>query len=273
MSRTVLSYLVGLLLVVGCDRLEYYPDKPLPETVTRVIGHRGGGESYGDNTLVGIQTGLTLLDGVEVDLEFSADGTIWLNHSYLTEPCGSFGEKCFSEMTDQQIEDLNECRDASLRIPKLEEVFRHMQGIGGEKYISLDVKAWKPCGLDGLNVTRQMNKMAQAIIDLTRQYHLENHVMVESETGDFLYYIRKNSNFIETYLTTLGDFELGVSRALDAKFSGVSFQFRTKETLIKEQVDLLHRKGLKIQLWLVNEVDEKQEALALGVDFIQTGIF
>jgi glycerophosphoryl diester phosphodiesterase len=118
-----------------------------------------------------------------------------------------------------------------------------------------------------------MNKMAQAIIDLTRQYHLENHVMVESETGDFLYYIRKNSNFIETYLTTLGDFELGVSRALDAKFSGVSFQFRTKETLIKEQVDLLHRKGLKIQLWLVNEVDEKQEALALGVDFIQTGIF
>jgi hypothetical protein len=36
----------------------------------------------------------------------------------------------------------------------------------------------------------------------------------------------EHSSFIETYLSTNGDFELGVSRALNAGFSGVSFKYK-----------------------------------------------
>jgi hypothetical protein len=96
--------------------------------------------------------------------------------------------------------------------------------------------------------------------------------MVESEVGDFLYYVKSNSNDIETYLVSLGDFELGISRALKAEFTGVSFHYKYKEPITKELVDLLHRKGLKLQLWKVFPED-LEEAKSVGPDFIQTDYF
>ena len=115
-----------------------------------------------------------------------------------------------------------------------------------------------------------MNDLAQKIINLTLKYHLENRVLVESETGDFLYYIKTHTNAIETYLSSFGDFELGVSRALNSGFSGISFEYKFKEPITKELVDLIHRKGLKIQLWTVDGTSDIDEAIALNADYIQT---
>jgi glycerophosphoryl diester phosphodiesterase len=158
-------------------------------------------------------------------------------------------------------------------LQKLETLFDYVSKNYPEKFISLDVKAWSPCELVGINIIREMNKMAQEIIDLTFKYHLEGRVMVESETGDFLYYIKKHSDGIETYLTTLGDFEMGAARALEAGFSGISFQYKFKESVGKEQIDLLHRKGLKIQLWTVLDSATLVEAKSLAPDFVQTDYF
>jgi len=196
-----------------------------------------------------------------------------LNHDLVTSPCGSFPEVCFPASSDDDIQDINACRGSAIAYPQLEAVFQYMSENYPDKYISLDVKPWAPCDGSGVNVTRQMNEMAQTIIGLTKKYHLENHVMVESEAGDFLYYVKKNSTGIETYLLTLGDFELGASRALANGYSGISFGFKIKENISREQVDIVHRKGLKIQVWLVNEPADIEEARALGVDFIQTDNF
>lgn len=81
---------------------------------------------------------------------------------------------------------------------------------------------------------------------------------------------KTHTNCIETYLTSFGDFELGISRALDAGFSGISFKYKFKEPILKEQIDLLHRKGLKIHLWTVNDTNDIKEAISLNPDFIQT---
>ena len=267
------SLLLLAFFLLACERIEYYPDKPLDPAPSRILGHRGGGYSDGGNTLASCQYGFSKLDGVEIDIQKSLDNTPWLNYTAYTTACGSFSERCFPNTSDALIMEIDKCLGQTANYTTLEEVFQLMSERYPTKYASLDVKAWDPCDLGSLNVLRQMNDLAQRIIDLTKKYKLENKIMVECQTGDFLYYIKKNCNFIETYLTVLGDFELGVSRTLDAGFSGISFQFRAKESITKEQVDLLHRKGLKIQLWLVNETDEMQEALATGADFIQTDNF
>lgn len=187
--------------------------------------------------------------------------------------CGTFGEECFHDISDKHMEEINTCLGSANSYPRLANVFDYISRNHPDSFVSLDVKVWTPCGIGDLNVTRNMNIMAQKIIDLIQAYHLENQIMVESEVGDFLYYVKSNSDFIETYLTTLGDYELGVSRALESGFSGISFKYKFTAPITKEQIDLLHRKGLKIHLWPVNGTEDIEEAKALGADFIQTDTF
>ena len=267
-------YLLMLsLFLVSCERVSYFPDKPIVEPKTFLLAHKGGGYFDKGNTLEGCIHGLTQLDGIECDIQRSADNTLWLSHSPLTLPCENSKEKCFASLTDNSIIEVDSCLGKQFNYTQLETVFSYMSTHYPEKYISLDVKAWTPCDVSNVNITRQMNQLAQEIIDLTVKYHLENQVMVESQTGDFLFYIKSHSDFIETYLTTFGDFEMGISRALYAGFSGISFKYKFQEDIVREQIDLLHRKGLKIQLWTVNNSNDLQEAKNLGADFIQTDSF
>ena len=258
---------------ISCDRIEYYPDRPLTNLETYVLGHAGSGLVGRGNTMESCINGLTLSDGIEIDLQMSSDGTLWLSHSENTIACGTFGEECFHVISDKRIEEINTCLGPANSYPKLGAIFDYINKNHPESFVSLDVKVWTPCGIGDINVTRKMNIIGQKIIDLVRLYHLENQIMVESEVGDFLYYIRTNSDFIETYLTTLGDYELGVSRALASKFSGISFKYKFTESITKDQIDLLHRKGLKIHLWPVNGTEDILDAKALGADFIQTDTF
>jgi glycerophosphoryl diester phosphodiesterase len=272
MRNVVIGIRLILLVVVAfsCERVEYFPDKPIHDSATRILAHKGGGFFDDGNTLAACIYGLQVADGIEVDIQKSLDNDLWLSHSSIVASCGTFKETCFASISSGSIVNLDSCMGNQKDYTKLEEVFGFMSTHHPEKYISLDVKAWSPCEAGGINVIHEMNLMAQAILDLTERYQMDDHVLVESEVGDFLYYIKKRNPRIETYLATLGDFELGISRALDAGFSGVSFHYKFDEPINKEQVDLLHRKGLKIQLWTVNDTADMEEAKSLNPDFIQT---
>ena len=269
-NKFPLLLLLATVLHTSCDRMEYFPDKPIVVTKSNLIAHRGGGSYDEGNALSSCMYGLQIADGIECDIQRSSDNNIWLSHSPNVIACGSFSATCFASTSSSTIIQIDSCLGKGKDYTQLEEVFQFMSANFPDKYISLDVKAWEPCSINNLNVTKEMNLLAQKIIDLTQKYHLENKVMVESETGDFLYYVKKHSSFIETYLATLGDFEMGASRAIDAGFTGISFKYKFKEAITKEHVDLLHRKGLKIQLWTVNDVNDINEALSLKPDFIQT---
>jgi glycerophosphoryl diester phosphodiesterase len=258
------------LLLSGCERVEYYPDDPIENVVTRVLAHKGGGGSFGaGDTFESCVYGLERMDGIEIDIQRSEDNYLWLSHSPDVPSCGALEGSCFASLTMQSIINIDSCLSPDVNFTMLDSLFRYVRDHHPDKYLSLDVKAWSPCEFNDVNITREMNQLAGRIISLTSLYGLENKVMVESETGDFLYYIKKNCDFIETYLTSFGDSELAASRALDAGFSGLSYEVNGN-TLLKEQVDMLHRKGLKIQVWTIYNSEEFDQVKSLGVDFIQT---
>jgi glycerophosphoryl diester phosphodiesterase len=188
--------LIFILASASCSRVEYYPDKQSVYDGTYILAHKGGGDSAEGNTVEGCILGLNLLDGIEVDIQTSSDNTLWLNHSPLLPSCGSHEEDCFVSHTDAEIVEIDSCLGNDINYTKLESVFQYMGNNFPGKFISLDAKAWTPCGISGINLIRTMNLFAQAVIDLTLKYHLENRVMVESENGDFLYYIKMNSDYI-----------------------------------------------------------------------------
>ena len=264
----ILIFLIAAF--ASCSRVEYYPDKQSVYDRTYLLAHKGGGDSDEGNTIQGRRLGLSLFDGLEVDIQTSSDNTLWLSHSPLVPSCGYYEEDCFVSHTDVEIIEIDSCLGNDINYTKLEAVFQYMNINYPDKFISLDAKAWTPCGISGINLIRTMNLFAQAVIDLTLKYNLQNRVMVESENGDFLYYIKRNCDFIETYLTSFGDFELAISRSLDAGFSGISFAYKAKEPVSKAMISLIHRKGLKIQLWTINDSTDIAQAILMNPDYIQT---
>jgi glycerophosphoryl diester phosphodiesterase len=268
--KSISYYMLVMLMLISCERVEYYPDHPIENVVTRVLAHKGGGGSFGaGDTFESCVYGLARMDGIEVDIQRSEDNLLWLSHSADVPSCGALQGSCFASLQRSAIVNIDSCLGRDINFTMLDSLFRYVRDHHSDKYLSLDVKAWSPCEFNDLNITREMNQLAAKIISLTALYGLENKVMVESETGDFLYYFKKNCDFIETYLTSFGDFELGASRALDAGFSGISYELNGNK-LVREQVDMLHRKGMKIQVWTIYNSEEFDQAKALGVDFIQT---
>jgi glycerophosphoryl diester phosphodiesterase len=268
--KHVIIVIVPLVLFISCERVKYFPDNPVDFEKTYLLAHRGSGARDDGNTLNGCILGLNSLDGIECDIQRSKQNTIWMNHASELESCGEYVGGCFIALNDDRIVEIDSCLGLEKTFSQLESVFKYMGENYPNKYISLDAKPWFPCEANNLNIIRQMDQMANEIIRLTHLYHLENHVLVESETGDFLYYIKEHTNDVQTYLATLGDFDLGVSRALDAGFTGVSFQYDTANPLTNEQIELLHRKGLRIQVWTLNEDSVIKAVLATKPDFIQT---
>jgi len=115
-----------------------------------------------------------------------------------------------------------------------------------------------------------MNVIGEEIIALTNKYDLGGRIMIESETASFLNFVKNQSSGIETYLCTWGDFERGMLICLENGFSGISFYYKYKEAITKDHIYMIRKKGLKIQLWTVNDTNDIKEAFSLNPDFIQT---
>jgi len=266
----LLALLLTAISLAACDRVVYSPDLPLNVTNTKILAHAGGGWFDQPNTLKGCRYGFSTLDGIECDIQRDADNNLWLSHSNMLTGCGAFRSASFSALPSSSIVQIDSCLGAETDFAQLDSVFRYMSENYPGKTISLDVKPWIPTTFSGLNILNEMNELGQRILELTTLYGLENRVKVESESVEFLQYIRKQTNVIETYLLTFGDFELAVSKALYAKLSGISFKYGYGEGVSKEKIDLIHQKGLKIQLWTVNNPAEIEEALLMGPDYLQT---
>ena len=263
-----------LLLSFACEKISYYPDRETEYNGTAIIGHRGSGSFTPDeNTLAGARTGLMNMDGIELDVQLSKDRTLWIAHDAVFNTCNDIEPPCFAEATDEQIVMLDSCNGNEVSFSKLEDVFRMIHEEFPGKYISLDVKAWAPCKYSSLDIIGEMNVIGDEIIRLIKKYNLHHQVMVESETTTFLKYIMRRDKDVQCYLCVNGDFERGMLIALEAGCHGISFKYKFDEEITGEHIQLLHKKGLRIQLYVVNKPEDIVEAIAMKPDFIQTDNF
>jgi glycerophosphoryl diester phosphodiesterase len=263
--------LITLLLFGGCKKIKYYPDKEFDGSITRFLAHRGGVQAgYQENSVESAANGLANLDGIEVDIQISKDGTIWLSHNNIIDSCNLAIGQCFSLTPDSIISEINSCKGIKFSYSKLESVFELMAYEYKDSYISIDFKSWSPCSSDEWDLLGTFEKVANTIVTLAEKYKLESNIMVESETAEFLDYVKDENSNIKCYLTAFGDFERGMLKALENGYDGISFQYKFDEEINAQHLELLHRKGLKIQLWTVDSQSDLDEAVSIKPDFIQT---
>ena len=97
--------------LTGCERIIYDVDNPIVGIPTKVLMHRGNGfnTDFVENTLPAAAYGLSVLDGVELDIQMSKEGTLWLDHDNEVKDCDGGVIGCFQDLTDQEISDASEC--------------------------------------------------------------------------------------------------------------------------------------------------------------------
>jgi len=260
--------LLILFVLISCAKVDYVPDNPFRGIPTKVLMHRGNGfnTDYVENTLPAARYGFSLLDGVELDIQLSQDGTLWLDHDNEVKDCDGNVIGCFHTMTDAEINASNEC-NGTIRYYTVESVFQEMAANYPDKFVSLDIKG-QYCEL--VLTTDDMRRMADATFELTRKYHLEGHVLAESSSPNFLNEISESNAPVCQAFVVLDDLDQGLTDAYRLKARAISFKFGGGEAMTAESVDLVHNKGFGFIVWVINEPPDIASVWNMHPDFIQT---
>ena len=272
-----------ILILISCSN-EPSIIKPTKtgNNAPNIIAHRGIGsnmqiidkDTIFENTLNAVKYGFTYFDGVEVDIQMSKSGTIWLFHNDDLHCFDNLTPKCIPNSTDSEIIKLNKRLPDWQKLCTLEDVMRYQSKETTKKYISLDVKGYfkNTCIKDRNISSKYMQDIANKIIKLAKKYNTEDYTLVETDYKEVLSTIKQNSSTsIECYLLGYNNFIKKMNTALKNNYDGLSFNMNDTSLNIKN-IKELHNNNLKIQIWTVNINDKKQMALDLGVDFIQSDV-
>jgi len=263
---SIILLFIIILSSGGCEKIGYAPDNPFSGIPTMVLMHRGNGfnTAFHENTLPAAEYGLSVLDGIELDIQLSKDGTLWLDHSNEVKDCDGNSIGCFQEMTDDEIFAAAECDD-TLRYHTLESVFQLIVAEYPESVISLDIKG-QYCEI--VNTKETMRKMAESVLALVDKYEMHNKVLVESNSVEFLQEL-DNQSSVGQCVVSLGDVDEGLANAAAVKAKGISLEYGVEE-MNADVVDLIHSKGYGLILWVVNDPDDIVNAWNSKPDFIET---
>lgn len=263
------KYLFLILLLSSACKTE---DNSPITTENLFFGHRGSGADvydgkYIENTLTSVVNALDLLDGCEVDIQMSKDGTIWLYHD---DNLGHFCDTvqthaiCIPTTNDGTIESIEQCRgDLKDRIYKLEEVLKLLcKPEYKQSFLSLDVKGYfdSLCFPSRNAPETYFTQMGEELVRMVEHYNLENQIIVETAYTTFLNEVKNANSNIRCHLIGYEDFEEVSMRAIEHDYDGVSFSL-FDESISKDAVEEVKNKGLEVQVWPINDSILLQKAM------------
>lgn len=265
------KYIVLILLIINisCKKINYFPDKFVEIESPKVLAHRGGRTStLRENHIESIKAAMKTSEGIEVDVQISKDETIWLSHEVDIKSCGQ-NFKCFPETRDADIRSIKLCNGQDISYTELEDVYKFLSDSFPKAYIAIDLKGWVPCSVNSVDIEGMMRREALIIMRLAEKYGMLKNTLFETETSSVLTYILSVNPKTPVFQTSYGDFERAMLLCLNYGYTGISYKTNVGESLDKEKMDMLHRKGLKLIAWNLLDKKEVEPLKSFGVDYIQ----
>lgn len=215
-----------------------------------VIGHRGAAGYETENTLASIQKAMDLgVDMIEIDVVNISSGETVVFHDERLERLSNAGGR----IEEYNIFDLRQViLDGNHQIPQLQQVLRLI-----DNKIRLNIE------LKGLNTADRVNFITDYYIK-NRGWSLEN-LVISSFNWDELKAMRKLNPDVAIAVLTEDDPVGAIEVATELKAVAINPDYKT---LTKENVEQIHGKGFKIYTYTVNEPEDIQRVIALGVDGI-----
>lgn len=172
------SFVLYALLMSGlfsCNKKESFLE-------VAVFGHAGMGMDIGmsiyhDNSFEAVSLAMALptINGVEVDVRMSANGTLWLYHENLLE-MHTDGQGCIFETNDNVLEMVRYKSLHNESLTRLDEILPLL----GDRTLILDLKHWNSC----TNGYVDMQRFKAAIDNIPLKYR--NQLILDSSNPNWM---------------------------------------------------------------------------------------
>jgi glycerophosphoryl diester phosphodiesterase len=240
-----------------------------------VIAHQGGDGLFPSNTLYAFEAAAKLgVDVLELDVHSSKDGELVVIHDdtvdRTTDGTGNVNELTLAELktldagyawSPERKDESFPYRDKGITIPTLEEVFQNFP----DYRVNVEIKQETP-------------SIAQSLCDLIRQYEKQDHVLVVSFSDKAMGEFRVACPEV---VTAGGPGEVRTFYILHRLFLGGLYRASADAFQVPEYRDNLHivtrrfvedakRKNLEVHVWTVDESEDMQRLIDLGVNGIIT---
>jgi glycerophosphoryl diester phosphodiesterase len=263
--------LLTILLWLGCGE---------PSTVVNlnggkvdVIGHGGAGlrscrNPLVENSITSIKKALDgyRTDGVEVDVQLTADGVAVLFHDARLEQ----DSDCRGVIYDLPLHKLSDCRlehafsfgQSGDRILTLDEAFAYFAGRTPKPHVYLDVKAWTESGYRE-NYDRDY---VAALASIIAKHDAYAWVSIQSGRMAFLHEAKKRFGERVRLLFDADSFEQALVITASADLNGFVI---AQELVERRHVHEAHRRGLWVVLYNVQSALSARHAADCWPDAVQ----
>jgi glycerophosphoryl diester phosphodiesterase len=216
-----------------------------------IIGHRGARGHAPENTLLALDTGIRLgAAWLECDVQH-VDGELWLMHD-LTIDRTTSGHGLLGDKNAAQIRALD--AGGGQRVPTLREA---LDLVGNRAGVNIELKTWNGC--------------AQAVAEQLRDYIADgwpaDRFLVSSFHHPELWEFHQRLPNVPTGALICG---VPLDWAACAAELGADVLSLSSEFVDDKLVDDAHRRGVRVFVYTVNEVDEMRRLKTMGVDGIFT---
>jgi glycerophosphoryl diester phosphodiesterase len=220
-----------------------------------VVGHRGAGGLAPENTLAAFQVAADLgIDGVEFDVQLTKDGHPIVFHDdevqRVTDGTGQVADLTLGELKTLDAGAKFAPRFRGERVPSLRDALDFLRGT--DLLLFIELKApWRYPGIE------------EAVVSLIREFELVEHALVSTFHHPALYtlhHLAPEIALAELWFDRLprdDEIAFNIIDALDSLCT-------------PEQIARLHRRGVTVTAWTVNDLDTARDLMDAGIDGLTT---
>jgi glycerophosphoryl diester phosphodiesterase len=270
----VIASLSGIFVAVALRKRE---TRTLREDWPVNFAHRGTSARTPENTLEAFRMAVEAgAGGLELDVHMTRDGEIVVIHDSTVDRTTD-GSGAVAEMTLDNLRTLDAgyrfspdggrthpYRGRGLRVPTLAEVYKEFP----DSYVNIDIKEAQPDVEEAvLRVIRSAGAEERTLVVS------DDHALVRRFRGVSGAWISTGASRLEIgafFLLSRLRLEWSVRPAYDALQVPVEHE---GITLVKPRfLEAAHARGVRVDVWTINDPDEMRRLLDLGVDVVMTDV-
>lgn len=268
MRRFVLLMGAVSMLIAGCRKEEIEAERDILACGHGGCGFQSYSNPYPSNSFGSITRAIDGLgaDGVEIDVQMSADRELFLYHNEELESMTT-GTGCIPGLRGEEVLKSRYNRDFGVSqfsdeyVISLEAILSRYASYPKKPVIYLDLRHTNRCDE---SKTPNADTLAFEVVKMIKKYEGASWLYVISSSYEVLNTIKKYDNTIRLYLD--GGGSEAIRTADEHNFDGI---VSNNDHITKEQVKQAHSKGMQVVLFNVKTREGTLDAVRKAPDAIQ----
>jgi len=222
----------------------------------KIFAHRGASGYAPENTLTAIKKAIEMkADGIEIDIQLTKDGKIVVMHDWKVD-------RTVYDLDFDYIRSLDAGQWFTKDfigevVPTLEEV---LDILPNDMMLNIEIK----------DTARKHSNIEEKMLEVLKKYPEKfDNIIVSSFHHDKIRKLQELEPKLKLALLTDSEF-IEIEKYLSTNGLN-SYSYHPEINLIsKEDVEILHKKGIKVFVWTVNKEEDLAYLIKLGVDGVIT---